>query len=145
MHRRSVSEMGTLTLAILLTIATSSCATMPAGPVVALPNGYYLRPDQSKQTVLVKRGGTRILPGNVAAYAVSGVLVAGAEGKTTAASREYTNDLPFSGGPDTRYFILHTQSGQLESDLNKAAWQARLKELGVPSDFEIFPPLPWTQ
>lgn len=137
--------MGILAVAILLTLATVSCASMPRGPVVALPNGYYLRPDTSKQTVLVKRDGKAVLPGHVAAYAVSDFLVAGALGQTTEAALEYTNDLPFSGTADTRYFILDTQSGQVESDLDKTAWKARLKALGVPSDFEIFPPLPWTQ
>ncbi len=145
MHRRSVGETGLLALAILLTIATVSCATAPVGPVVALPNGYYLRPDKAGQSEIVKRGSDDSLLGPVAAYAVSGNLVAGALGDTSASSREYTNDLPFSGTAGTRYFILDTQSGTLEPNLDPAAWQMRLQQLGVPSDFEIYPPLPWTQ
>ncbi len=145
MHRRSVCQLGILALATVLTLSTISCATTPTGPVVALPNGYYLRPAPNDQSVIVKRGGRQVLSSPVAAYAVSGYLVAGALGDTTASSREYTNDLPYGGGANTRYFILDTGSGKLQSDLDKAAWQASLKALGVPSDFQIFAPLPWTQ
>ncbi len=145
MRRWCDYRLGFLALATMLAISTVSCVTTPAGPVVALPNGYYLRPDKADQTVLIKRGGEQILPSPIAAYAVSGYIVAGALGDTTVASREYTNDLAFSGGPTTRYFILDTGSGKLESDMDKAAWQNRLKALGVSSDFEIYAPLPWTQ
>jgi hypothetical protein len=145
MHQRSVHQVGFAALAALLLTSLISCATAPARPVVALPNGYYLQPDAQDQSQIVKRGGREVLPTSVAAYAVSGYLVAGALGDAPASSRLYTNDLPFTGGPDTRYFILNTSSGKLESDLAGPAWHARLKELGVPSDFQIYPPLPWQQ
>lgn len=145
MHQRSVRLVGFPALAALLMISILSCATTPARPVVALPNGYYLQPDAQDQSQIVKRGGGHVLPAPVAAYAVSGYLVAGALGDAPASSRLYTNDLPFTGGPDTRYFILNTASGKLETDLSGPAWQARLKALGVPSDFQIYPPLPWQQ
>lgn len=145
MHRRSARRVGFLTLATLLTLSTVSCVTVPTGPVVALPNGYYLRPDKSDRSVIVKRSGAQVLPDTVAAYAVSGFLVAGALGQVPASLLPFTNDLPFTGRPTTRYFILDTMSGRVESNLDAAAWHARLKALGVPPDFEIFPPLPWQQ
>ncbi len=111
---------------------------------MVLPNGYYLQPDKSEQSQIAKRGGKVTVPGPVAAYAVSGNIVAGALGPSPAAGRLYADE-PFSGKPDTRYFILDTSSGKLESDLDEADWHMRLKALGVPSDFEIYAPLPWTQ
>jgi len=131
-----------LLLATLITLGSASCATAPTGPVVVLPNGYYLEPDKSNQSEIVKRSGGRILEDPVAAYAVSGYIVAGAEGPAPASARLYS-DLAFTGSADTRYFVLDTTSGKLESGLDAAAWQKRLKELGVPSDFQIYPPLPW--
>ncbi len=145
MHRRSACQVGFLALATVLTISIVSCATTPAGPVVALPNGYYLRPDPSDRSVIVRRGGERVLPDTVAAYAVSGYLVAGALGQVPPSLRPFTDDLPFTGGATTRYFIVDTTSGKVESNLDAATWHARLKALGVPSDFEIYPPLPWQQ
>jgi len=129
-------------LAGLLTVAILSCATNPARPVVVLPNGYYLEPDKSDQSDIVRRGGGLVLHSPVAAYAVSANVVAGALGEAPASSRLYS-DLAFKGGPNTRYFILDTASGKVESDLNAADWHKRLKDLGVPPDFEIYPPLPW--
>ncbi|MGB6452730.1 MAG: hypothetical protein WBE92_18420 [Steroidobacteraceae bacterium] len=145
MHQRSVRQVGFAALATLLMISMISCATAPARPVVALPNGYYLQPDAQDQSQIVKRGGSHVLPASVAAYAVSGYLVAGALGDAPPSSRLYTNDLAFTGSTDTRYFILDTSSGKLESNLTAPAWHERLKELGVPADFQIYPPLPWQQ
>jgi hypothetical protein len=144
MHPRALRQAAGLVLATLLVLSAVSCATTPAGPVVVLPNGYYLQPDAQDQSDIVKRGASAVLVGPVAAYAVSGYLVAGALGKAPVSARLYS-DLAFSGGPDTRYFILDTTSGKLESDLDRAAWSMQLKARGVPSDFEIFPPLPWQQ
>jgi hypothetical protein len=119
-----------------------SCATAQSGPVVALPNSYYLQPDANLQTLLVRRNGTHVLAGHVAAYAVSGNIVAGALGDVPH-NRLYTNELPYAGGPETRYFILDTAANKLESDLDADAWHKRLQELGVRSDFTIYPLLPW--
>jgi hypothetical protein len=144
MHQRPVPHVVCLLLATLLAGSLLSCATTPARPVVVLPNGYYLQPNNQEQSEITKRGGRVVLPGPVAAYAVSGHIVAGAIGKAPVASRLYA-DLAFTGGPNTQYFILDTMSGKLDSSLDKAQWSERLKQLAVPSDFQIFPPLPWQQ
>jgi hypothetical protein len=126
-------------------LVLAACATAAQTAVVALPNGYYLRPDKQRQTEIVKRGGKTVLPAPIAAYAVSATIVTGAEGEPSAASHSYTNDLPFDGKADTRYFILNTDSGQLEKDLDAATWEARLKALGVPTPFKIYAPLKWPE
>ena len=132
-----------LTCASLSMFAVSVYAGSVSGPVVVLPNSYYLQPDQGGQTKLVKRDGKRLLPGTIAAYVVSGLLVVGAIGATPPPGHQFTNDLEFAGTADTRYFILDTASGKLESDLDEAAWHKRLQELGQRADLHIYPPLPW--
>jgi hypothetical protein len=132
------------TLVGSLALALAACAaTSATTAVVALPNGYYLQPDSKKQTELVKRGGRVVLPAPIAAYAVSSTIVAGAEGAQTEESRSYTNDLPFAGKPETRYFVLDTNTGKLEKDLDAAAWEQRLKDLGVTTPLKIYAPLKW--
>jgi hypothetical protein len=125
----------------LLTL--SACATGGAPEVVALPNGYYLQPDKDRETELVKRNGRRVLPDTVAAYGVSRQIVTGALGTASSVGHSYANDLPFRGGPDTRYFVLDTRSGRLDNNLDADAWRQRLKELGETQSLEIYPPLPW--
>ncbi len=126
-----------------LTLSVSSCASTGARSLVALPNGYSLQPDKHSESEIVKRGGRPVVPAPIAAYAVSGNLVTGALGEPPASSRLYTNDLPFSGGPDTRYFILDTATGKLETNLDEATWKTRLQQLGVPTGFRIYAPLQW--
>ncbi len=135
--------MRSLACASLLMIALSAVAGTVAGQVVVLPNGYYLQPDQGGQTKLVKRNGNRAVPDTIAAYAVSGQYVAGALGKMPATGFQFANDLEFAGTADTRYFILDTFSGKLESNLAEPAWRSRLKDLGQRPDLNIYPPLPW--
>jgi hypothetical protein len=132
-----------LACASLFMIAVSAYAASISGPVVVLPNSYYLQPDSGGQTKLVKHDGKRLLPGTIAAYVVSGQLVVGATGATPAAGHQFTNDLEFTGTADTRYFILDTATGKLEADLVEAAWHKRLQELGQRADLHIYPPLPW--
>ena len=124
-------------------LLAAACAIAAQTAVVALPNGYYLQPDKKRETELIKRGGKVILPAPIAAYAVSATIVAGAEGPPSAESRSYTNDLPFQGKADTRYFVLDTNTGKLEKDLDAAAWEARLKALGVTTPLRIYAPLKW--
>ena len=124
-------------------LAVAACATSAQTAVVALPNGYYLQPDSKRQTEIVKRGGRVVLAGPIAAYAVAATIVAGAEGEPSAASHSYTNDLPFDGKAETRYFVLNTDSGQLEKDLDAASWEQRLKALGVTTPLKIYAPLKW--
>jgi len=131
------------TIVGLLALLLAACATAAQTAVVALPNGYYLQPDSKRETQLVKRGGKVVLPAPIAAYAVSATVVAGAEGAPSAESRSYTNDLPFEGKAETRYFVLDTNSGKLEKDLDAAAWEARLKALGVTTPLRFYAPLKW--
>ncbi len=138
MRSRWITILGALALVLAACAATSAQTA-----VVALPNGFYLQPDKQKQTELVKRGGRVVLPGPIAAYAVSSTVIAGAIGAPTAESRSYTNDLPFEGKPETRYFVLDTNSGKLDKDLDAAAWEQRLKELGVTTPLRIYAPLKW--
>jgi hypothetical protein len=142
MDQRAFSRMRIIALAAVAA-AIGACATTRTGPVVALPNGHYLQPNKAAQTSLVKRTGARVLPGPIAAYAVSKHIVAGALGEPHPLSRVYTNDWPFKGTPQTRYFVLDTSTGRLDSNLDEAAWRRRLDELGVPPSFKIFAPLPW--
>ena len=144
MHRRSSSLFGPAAAAALFAFFMASCATTPAQPVVVLPNGYYVQPDKQEQSEIVKRGGRVVLAGPIAAYATSGDLVAGALGTAPTAGRLYS-DQPYSGSGDTRYFILDTASGKLESNLDAMQWRDRLKSMGAPSNLEIYPPLPWNQ
>jgi len=124
-------------------VSLSACADTRAGPVVALPNGYYLQPDREGQTELVKRDGHTVVPAPIAAYAVSGQVVAGALGKAQPQNRSYANDLPFHGGAETRYFILDTKTGLIDRGLDESAWHRKLNELGVTQSPEIYPLLPW--
>ncbi|HEV2703337.1 MAG TPA: hypothetical protein VGV09_17045 [Steroidobacteraceae bacterium] len=132
-----------LSCACLLLICVNVFAKNVTGPVVVLPNSFYLQPDKGGQTKLVKHDGSRLVSGTIAAYAVVGQYVIGAEGTTPAPSHEITNDLDFAGTADTRYFILDTVSGKLESGLTEAAWRQRIKDLGQRNDVHIYPPLPW--
>jgi hypothetical protein len=127
----------------LIAVTLSATAATVTGPVVVLPNSYYLQPDKGEQTKLVKRDGSRLLPGNVAAYLVFGQFVVGAIGEVPPAVHQFTNDLEFTGTADTKYFILDTGSGKLETNLDAAAWHMRIQELGLHSEVHIYPPLPW--
>jgi hypothetical protein len=143
MSARFAPLLRSLTCACLLLLTVNAVAKTVSGPVVVLPNSYYLQPDQAGQTKLVKHDGNRLVSGTIAAYAVSGQYVIGAEGTVPPPSHEITNDLDFTGKPDTRYFILDTVSGKLESGLDEATWRKRLKDLGQPAEVHIYPPLPW--
>jgi hypothetical protein len=142
MQVRFVRLIPSLLCAALFMLGMNAQANV-SGPVVVLPNSYYLQPDQGGQTKLVKHDGSRLLNGDVAAYLVAGQLVFGAIGQVSADIHHYTNDLEFSGKPDTKYFILDTATGKLETDLDDAAWHKRLQDLGVKGDIHIYPPLPW--
>jgi hypothetical protein len=143
MPERSVVREILLVLTATLSMAITACASTKAQPLVALPNGYSLQPDKAAYSEIVNRNGRHVVPAPIAAYAVSGKVVAGALGEPPPNSRLYTNDLPFSGNRDTRYFVLDTTTGKLDTNLDEAAWKKRLEELKVPADFRIYPPLPW--
>jgi hypothetical protein len=143
MRVRSVRPFRSLAFATVLMFAVSAFAARVTGPVVVLPNSYYLQPDKGGQTKLVKHDGSRLLPGTIAAYAVTGQFVTGALGTVPDSIRSFTNDLEFTGTPDSRYFILDTTSGKLETDLDEATWRKRLQDLGVHTEVHVYPPLPW--
>jgi hypothetical protein len=146
MRQRAFVRVGVVAMAVLGAAlgACANTATAGSQSVVALPNGYYLQPGKAGQASIVKRGGGRVVPGPIAAYAVSRDIVAGALGEPHPLSRMYTNDWPFKGTPETRYFVLDTSSGRLDSDLDEAAWRRRLDEAGVPASFKIYAPLPFS-
>ena len=145
MYRRSVRQFAPAAVAVLFTSLTVSCATTaPATPVVVLPNGYVVQPDKQEQSQIVKRGGRIVVPAPIAAYATSGDVVTGALGPVPPTALPGV-DQAYHGGPDTRYFVLDTAHGKLDSNLDAMQWHERLKALGVPSDLEIYPPLPWNQ
>lgn len=141
--RASSRLLQSLACASLFLMALSAHAASVSGPVVVLPNSYYLQPDKGEQTKLVKRDGSRLLPGNIAAYLVFGPYVVGAIGEVPPAVHQFTNDLEFTGTADTRYFVLDTTSGKLETNLDADAWHKRIQELGLRSEIHIYPPLPW--
>ncbi len=143
MRVRAVRLLRILLSASLVAVTLSATAASVNGPVVVLPNSYYLQPDQGGQTKLVKHDGSRLLPGHIAAYLVSGQIVVGAIGDVPASAHHFTNDLEFTGASDTKYFILDTATGKLESNLDEAAWHKRAQELGLPAEIHIYPPLPW--
>lgn len=126
---------------LALTLCLSSCATAGVHSVIALPNGYYLQQNKDGQPSLVKRSGGAVIPGPIAAYKVYRDWVTGALGAAAGKRGVYMNDLPFHGGADTRYFVLETSSGKLESGLDEAAWKSRLAALGAPPNLEIYAPL----
>jgi hypothetical protein len=135
----------TVLRALVVSLALSACVHTSGGPVVALPNGYYLHPTANGETEIVKRNGRRVLKGPVAAYAVRGRLVAGALGQPPLLGRAYANDLPFEGTPDTRYFVLDTASGKLDTDLDAAEWRRRLEAVSISPSLAIYSPLPWPE
>ena len=131
------------TIVLLLATAVSllsACASTRNAAVIALPNGFYFQKSTPGQVELVRRDGRRVLRGPVAAYAVSGEIVAGALGEISAAARACTNDCPFKDTPDTRYFVLDTRTGYLTTNLSATEWRGRLDSAGVPPSFRIATP-----
>jgi hypothetical protein len=122
-------------------VTVGACAASRPVAVVALPNGYYMQANKEAQASIVKRSGGKVLPGPIAAYSVYRHIVLGALGVPSALSRSYTNDLPFRGVADTRYFVLDTSSGKLETGLTEADWKQRLEQLGAPASLEIYAPV----
>ena len=126
---------------LVILLSLNSCAATATQAVIALPNGYYLQPNKSGGLSLVKRRGNTLVPESIAAYAVVRQVVTGALGEPPPLNRHYTNDLPFHGTADTRYFVLDTTSGKLESGLDEAAWKARVTALGLPATVELHAPI----
>jgi len=122
-------------------LSVSACAAAPTASVIALPNGYYLEPTKSGGLAVEKGRGHEVIPGPVAAYAVVSQVVTGALGEPPSLSRHYTNDLPFKGTADTRYFVLDTRTGKLDSGLDEEAWKMRMSALNLPSPIELHSPI----
>jgi len=113
----------------LVCVILSACATPWSKSVVALPNGYYLRGNHAGDIWIIKGDSRSATTGPVAAYCVLNSVVAGALGVVPESYRAYTNDLEFKGTAETRYFILDTKTGHLESGLHEATWRMRLVPL----------------
>ena len=143
MQIRFVRLVRSLLLTSLIVVALSATAATVSGPVVVLPNSYYLQPDKDGQTKLVKHDGSRLLPGHVAAYVVAGQIVTGAIGDVPPAAHQFTNDLEFTGGPDTT--LLHSRHQPAAS--SRPTWMrppgtsASRNWGSIP--VHIYPPLPW--
>jgi len=125
---------------LILVLMANACAAKPSPAVVALPNGYYLQASRGDELSVVKSSGRAVIPGPIAAYAVSRNIVMGALGKPPPLARTYTNDLPFKGDANTRYFILDTLTGKVVTGLDEAAWKMQLESLGVASPVEVHTP-----
>jgi hypothetical protein len=119
----------------LVCAAFAACASTAEKFVIALPNGYYVERDKSSQARIVKRTGKVVVPGPIAAYGVDRYIVTGLVGNVPTSGSSYPNDSPIRMTPEleksTSYFVLDTTSGKLDTGLNTAAWEARLKELGA--------------
>jgi hypothetical protein len=139
---RSLAPLASRIALVLLGAVLHACATASTPPlVVALPNGYYLQRDRDSHVGLVKRGGRQIVRGPIAAYAVSGEIVAGCVGEWPPHAFAYPNETPFPDSPDCRYFILDTPSGRLEMNMDPQTWRARLGEMGAPTSLRITAPV----
>lgn len=123
-------------------VCVQGCATTPTyQPVVALPNGYYLKRDHEKNIDLVNRNDREVVRGPIAAYRVSGNVVAGCVGEWPKRSFAYPNETPFPDSGDCRYFILDTSTGKLVQGLDPDSWRARLKAAGVSESLRITAPV----
>lgn len=125
---------------LILVLTANAWAAKPSPAVVALPNGYYLQASTGDELSIVKNNGRAVVPGPIAAYAVSRNIVMGALGTPPPLARTYTNDLPFKGDANTRYFILDTLTGKVVTGLDEAAWKVQLTSLGVPGPVEVHTP-----
>jgi hypothetical protein len=136
MNRRAL-----LPALVIACLNVSACASTTTASVIALPNGYYLMPTKSGGLSLDKGHGHSVVPGAVAAYAVVRQVVTGALGEPPPLNRHYTNDLPYKGSADTRYFVLDTRTGKLDTGLDEGAWKMRLTALELPSPVELHSPI----
>ena len=125
---------------LILVLTANACAARPSPAVVALPNGYYLQAAKGNELSIVKNNGRAVVPGPIAAYAVSRNIVMGALGTAPPLARTYTNDLPFKGDANTRYFILETLTGKVTTGLDEATWKMQLESLGVQGPIETHTP-----
>ncbi len=138
--RRSMNARSRCAALLALTVFVSACATTSAHSVIALPNGYYFQLNKAQQPAIVKSRGSTAVDGPIAAYCVYKDFVIGALGASPAQPGVYRNDSPFKGGPDTKYFVLDTDSGKIDSGLDEAALKSRLTSLGAPATLAIYPP-----
>jgi len=126
--------------ALILALTANPGMAKPSPAVVALPNGFYLQATKGDTLSIVRNNGRAVLPGPIAAYAVSRNIVMGALGEPPSLARTYTNDLPFKGDANTRYFILDTLTGKVTTALDEGAWKMKLASLGVTGPVEINTP-----
>ncbi len=126
---------------LIILVSVSACVAGTTEAVIALPNGYYLEPTKSGGLSIEKAHGHAVVPGPVAAYAVMRQIVTGALGEPPPLHRHYTNDLPYHGNADTRYFVLDTTTGKLDSGLDEAAWKMRMSDLNLPGPVELHSPI----
>ena len=128
--------------AVSVMVCLPGRATVPTyQPVVALPNGYYLKRDRDTNIDLVDRNDKEVVRGPIAAYRVSGNVVAGCVGQWPKSSFSYPNETPFPESAECRYFILDTPTGRLVQGLDLPSWRSHLKEAGVTESLRITAPV----
>ena len=138
--RQIETRRGLLFLIAVLCVTISSCATQGGSSfVVVLPNGYLIDRDKTSQTRIVKRAGGVVVPGPIAAYGVYRDVVTGSVSSTTAGGAD--KPAPAADKATPHYFVIDTASGKVDRNLDTAAWNSRLKELGAPASLDISPPV----
>ncbi len=121
-------------LVLFVGAGIASCATSGRSNfVVVLPNGYLIERNEAADPMLIKRSGGKVIPKPVAAYTVYRDVVTGIMKSSRPASGPAENQQD--------YFVLDTRSGQVNTGLAEAAWNGRLKELGVPASPRLSPPV----
>lgn len=131
-----------LVLITALLATVTGCAETGGGSspfVIALPNGYLIDRDRSSHTRIVKRSGGVVVQGPIAGYTVVRNVVTGYIGDPPPAGS--TAPTPPAPEKAAKYFVLDTASGKVDSNLDTAAWNNRLKELGAPASPPIAAPI----
>jgi hypothetical protein len=138
--RQIETRRGLLFLIAVLCVTIGSCATQRGSAfVVVLPNGYLIDRDKSSKTRIVKRAGGVVVPGPIAAYGVFRDVVTGSVASAAAGTADKADAGADKAAP--QYFVIDTASGKVDQNLDAAAWNSRLKELGAPASPNISPPI----
>ena len=113
-------------------VSMTGCATSRADFVVALPNGYQIIRDKNDAPMIIKRSGSKVIPGPVSRYTVIRDVVVGIVGD---------DKPPAEGTKPTGYFLINTRTGEIAKDLTEEAYIERLKALNINSAPELSPPV----
>lgn len=140
LRKTSAIVLGTVMCTTFAGCAAQGGGSSGSSPfVVALPNGYLINRDRSANTRIVKRSGGVVVQGPIAGYTVVRNVVTGYVGDPPPVDSIVPTSAPAEKA--AKYFVLDTTSGKVDSSLDAAAWNNRLKELGAPASPEITPPI----